>query len=575
MMLNKSRGLILLAAAILLFNLAAAGQIKRPNFDRPRTYDVQNYIIRVSFDRAAKKVFGDTTVQFKPLAAGFHTLELDAVGMTFESVKLESVSLGFESVKPDVTNTDLKYHTTDDKIIIALDRAYSPEEVLSVRLKYSTIPAKGVYFIDEEKEKSANSDAQIWSQGEAEENRYWFPSFDFPSDKATSEEYITAEKGLTIIGNGERLDDIENADGTVTAHYRMAVPYSSYLTSFVIGKYVRVSDSHGDIPLGFYVYPGTESIVPKAFGNTGKMMQAFEELTGIKFPYNKYDQTIVRNFQFGGMENITATTHADTEVFLSNFAFGQPTVEDLVSHELSHSWFGDMVTCKNWSELWLNEGFADFMESASREKLYGRDSYIRKLRSDVNQFVADEAINKHRHGLYNVLANPKELSLFDTTTYQKGGSVVHMLREQVGNEVFWKAINAYLNQHKFANVETSDLRRAMEVASGQNLKWFFDQWVYGAGMPQLSVKQAFNPATRRYTVTVAQTQKLDKITPAAFRMPMEIEFTTGTRKRIEKIDITKRSQVFGFKVDSRPTGLKLDPSEKIILKTVKIAPLAR
>ncbi|MGH7783686.1 MAG: M1 family metallopeptidase, partial [Candidatus Binatia bacterium] len=441
MKLNKSRGLILITAAILALNLVAGAQDRRPNFDRPRTYDVQNYIIRVSFDRAAKTVFGDTTVELKPLGLGFREVELDAVNMAFDSVKL------------DPAGTDLKYKTESSKIVVTLDRAYGPDETISVRFKYSARPKKGIYFQDAIKDQGGDFDAQIWTQGETEEARYWFPSFDFPSDKATAEEYITAEKGLTVVGNGEHLPDIENADGTVTSHFRMAVPYSTYLTSFVIGKYTRVDDKYGDIPLGFYVYPGKEAIAPLAFAKTKIMMQAFEELTGVKFPYNKYDQTIVRNFQFGGMENITATTHADTEVFMANYGFGVATVEDLVSHELSHSWFGDLVTCNNWAELWLNESFADFMESAWRERAYGRGSYINKLRSDAEQAIADDAANPHRHGLYNVLAKPDD-SIFDTTTYQKGGTVVHMLREQVGNEVFWKAINVYLNAHKFANVTT-------------------------------------------------------------------------------------------------------------------------
>jgi aminopeptidase N len=354
----------------------------------------------------------------------------------------------------------------------------------------------------------------------------------------------------------------------------MPIPYSTYLTSFVIGKYIRVSDSYGNVPLGYYLYPGKESIASAAFGNTKKMMQAYEELTGIKFPYNKYDQTVVRNFQFGGMENITATTHLDSEVFLAAFPFGQPVVEDLVSHELAHSWFGDMVTCKNWSELWLNEGFADFMEAASRERLYDRGSYIRKLKSDVDQFVADDAINRNRHALVNKLAKPDN-SLFDITTYQKGGAVVHMLREQVGTEDFWKAINVYLNRHKFDNVTTPDLRKAMEEVSDQDLKWFFDQWVYSAGLPHLVVRQAYSPGSRTYTVTIAQTQKLDKITPNSYRLPVAIEFTTGGILRTEKIEINKRLQAFTFKTNGKPTGLKIDPRERIILKTVKLSPLAK
>lgn len=575
MKIVNRRGLVLIAAAILLFDLTAAAQ-KRPNFDRPRTYDVQNYIIRVSFDPTAKKVDGDTTVELTPLSQGFRSFELDAVGMTFQSVKLESVRLELEAGPVEHVDRDLKFQTTDDKIKVSLDREFRPGEVLSVRFKYSTEkPKKGVYFVDELKENGADFDAQIWSQGEPEEARYWFPSFDFPSDKATSEEFFTVPKGQTVIGNGVRLDDIENSDGTVTAHYKMSVPYSTYLTSFVIGKYVRIDDKYGDIPLGFYVYPGKEAIAPIAFANTKKMMAAYEDMTGVKFPYNKYDQTIVRNFQFGGMENITATTHADTEVFMANYGFGVATVEDLVSHELAHSWFGDLVTCKNWSELWLNEGFATFMEAAWRERGYGHDSYIRKLRSDAEQAIADDATSRRRHGLYNVLAKPDD-SLFDTTTYQKGGTVVHMLRQQVGDEAFWRAINNYLTAHKFDNVTSEDLQKAMEQASGQNLDWFFNQWVYGAGLPHLAVRQSYLPASKTYRITVSQTQKPDGVTPPAFRLPIDLVITTAPgKKRSDKINITKRSQVFTFKVDGKPTDLKLDPEEKIILKTVKINPLGK
>ena len=542
--------------------LSVSAQFPKPDMNRPRTYDVQNYIIRVSFDRPNKKVIGDTTVQFKPLKPGFTQAELDAVGLKFGSVTL------------DPSGTELKYRTTSDKVMVTLDKAYSPDDVISLRFKYTTTaPRKGVYFVDETRENGENVPYQIWTQGEAEEARYWFPSFDFPSDKATSEEFITAEKGRTVIANGEELDQKDNGDNTVTHHFKMPIPYSTYLTSFVIGTYVKQTDTHGSIPLGFYVYPGKEGIVPIAFSRTKDMMQAYEEVTGIPFPYNKYDQTIVRNFNFGGMENITATTLADTEVFFANFDFGKATVQDLVSHELSHSWFGDMVTCKNWGELYLNEGFADFMESVAREKLYGRDSYTRKIRSDAEQFMVDDAVNKRRHGLFNRLADPSSDSLFDTTTYQKGGTVIHTLRQYIGDQAFWKGINAYLNLHKFNNVETADLRKAMEQASGKDLGWFFEQWIYGAGYPKLTVTQNWTPGTKTLRLTVTQTQQLDKITPVAFRLPMDLEIKTASGAVTKPIELKKRVEVLTFKLDGKPTELSFDPQENIPLKAVKIQPV--
>src|SRR4029079_11279931 len=179
------------------------------------------------------------------------------------------------------------------------------------------------------------------------------------------------------------LGKTENADGTETWHYKMPVPHSTYLISFVIGNYLKVEDRYKDIPLSFYVYPEMEAPARHAFGDTKRMIGVYEELTGVPFPYNKYDQTIVAEFQFGGMENITATTMADTEIFLADVdLFREGIVVDLVSHELAHSWFGDLVTCRNWAELWLNEGFATYMEAAYREKVNGRDDYIKAIRSD-------------------------------------------------------------------------------------------------------------------------------------------------------------------------------------------------
>ena len=219
------------------------------------------------------------------------------------------------------------------------------------------------------------------------------------------------------------------------------------------------------------------------------MMRIFEDLTKINYPFNKYDQTIVAQYdEFAAMENITATTLSDREVFFADFDFGKSGVEDIVAHELAHSWFGNLVTCRNWAELWLNEGFATFMEAAYREKMYGREQYIAKIRDDVEIHFAENKPKRLRHGLFNQLARPDD-SIFDTTTYQKGGVVIHTLREEIGDKAFWKGVNIYLERHKFENVETSDLQKAMEEASKQKLNWFFSQWVYGGGNPQIEVKQ--------------------------------------------------------------------------------------
>jgi aminopeptidase N len=213
------------------------------------------------------------------------------------------------------------------------------------------------------------------------------------------------------------------------------------------------------------------------------------------------------------------------------------------------------------------------MESVAREKLYGRDSYNRKIKADAEQFMADDSVNKRRHGLFNRLADPSSDALFDVTTYQKGGTVIHTLREYIGDDAFWRGINAYLNAHKFDNVETADLRKAMEQASGKDLGWFFEQWIYGAGYPKLSVAQNWTPGTKTLRLTVTQTQPLDKITPEAFRLPMDLQIKMGVSDTTKPIELKKRVEVLTFKLDAKPTELVFDPQNKIPLKSVKVLPM--
>ncbi len=561
--MRSNRFLTSLSVLLLLLVFgSAAAQTSRRDFNRPQFYDAEHYILRVGFDRRAKKVIAETTIRFKPLRKNFAVAEFDAVGITFSSVTLEPMG------------KSLKFRSAGGKVTVTLDKPYDTTDTVAVRFKHSSTPRKGVYFVDRSVEsgKEIHSD-QIWTQGEADEARHWFPSFDFPSDKATFENYITANAGETVVGNGELLDEVKNADGTVTHHYRMNVPIPTYLVSFVIGKYTKVTDKYLNTTLGFYIYPGGEATARKAYGNTKEMMRVFEALTSVPFQFNKYDQTVVAGFTFGGMENVTATTMADTEIFAVNNPLFAAGVEDLVSHELAHSWFGNFVTCKNWAELWLNEGFATFMEAAFREKMYGRQSYLNKIRRDAEIFILDDAVNNKRNALFNQNAGDVG-ALFDrpATIYNKGGAVVHTLREELGDATFWKAVNIYLNRHKFASVESTDLKAAMEEASGRDLDWFFDQWVYKAGHPKLDVKHVWDPAAKTLRVTVTQNQKADAITPAAFRLPLDIEFTIGTEKQIEKINITKRVERFEFKLSARPDKIEVDPLEKVPVKTVKVFP---
>lgn len=547
-----------------IFGIAAVdavAQTARPAYDRQADFDVQHYAIRVSFDHPRRTVIGDTTVRLRPTVASLRNVRLDAVG------------LGFTRVENAETGKPLRYTAARGNVSVTLDRAYGPDEEVSLRFRYTTRPQKGVYFVNERRDQGrrVHSD-QIWTQGQPDEARHWFPSFDHPEDKATTEKFITAKKGQTVIGNGELMEAKENPDGTVTHHFRMDIPHSTYLVSFVIGEYEKVEEKFGEIPLGYYIYPGSASLVPLAYVKTTEMLKIMEELTSVAYPFNKYDQTMVANFEFGGMENITATTMSDTEIAYARLDFLRGNVEDLVAHEIAHSWFGNNVTCANWAELYLNEAFATFFEAAIREKMYGREDYMRKIMLDAEAFINHDSTTPVSHGLYNRrAADTSILFRWPAVTYNKGGAVVHQLREQIGDKAFWKALNTILTRHRFSSIRTPDLRSAMEEASGQNLGWFFDQWIYGTGYPKLTIRYRYDRDAGEMRLNIEQTQRGDRLTPAGFRLPLEIEFLGKDGSRIRRIaDIKSRREIITIPLDTTPDEMNIDPDEKIPLKAIRL-----
>jgi aminopeptidase N len=528
------------------------------NINRQRTYDVQHYVIKTSFDEKTKTVFGDTTVRFKPLQDNFSVLELDAANLKFESVRLENSILS------------LKYKSADEKVYVTLDKSYKADETIAVQFIYKTVKPKfGVYFVKEDKSKFNAHSKQIWTHGEPEEAHFWFPSYDFPDDKATTEQYITADKDDTVIANGELLDVKEAADNKKTWHYKTSFVHSTYLVSFVIGKYEKFEEKYKNIPLGYYIYPSRKDLFNKSFDMTKNAFVIFEDLLGIEYPFNKYDQVMAGGFDsYLGMENITASTLSDTTVSLTDYDFGKPIVTDLVTHELAHSWFGNMVTCKNWSELWLNEGFATYMEAVYLEKVKGKTEYLRKITEDAEIFYLEDAKKKQRHALYNVYAKPDE-SVFDSTTYNKGSAVIHTLRQEVGDEIFWKAINVYLNRHKFANVQSSDLQNVFEEVSGKKLDWFWKQWVYGVGYPKISVTQSLDETTKTLKLVFTQNQS-----DGLFQVPLGIKIQTENGYKSEKITLENKSDTFFFNLDSKLLGMSIDQEMKIPLKSLNVGKLA-
>ncbi|HYG81215.1 MAG TPA: M1 family aminopeptidase [Pyrinomonadaceae bacterium] len=532
-------------------NLPAGTRRVRP----PRTYDVQHYVIRTRFDVPNKTVMGDTTVVLKPLAAGFSSFDLDASGMQIEAVTLGDAG------------TPLQWTQPPDKLSIKLDRAYDLAETVGVRIRYRTRPERGLYFVPQRPGGGGawTTPAQIWTQGEPEDNHHWFPSYDYPDDHATSEQYITTGADEIAISNGALVETIANPDGTRTFHWKMERPHASYLVSLVVGNYAKLDGAYKNVPLEYYTYRGTEETARRAFAKTPEMMRLFSEKLGHEYPYNRYAQTVVASFIFGGMENVTATTHADSEILYGSSPEAQVSTQNLISHELAHSWFGNLVTCKDWSELWLNEGFATFMEAVFREHDAGRDAYLQEMRSNAALYFIEDLARHRRPLVFDRYRSP--IDLFDSTVYKKGALVLHMLRETVGDELFWKALHRYLDENRFKPVTTADLRRVFEETTGRRLDWFFDQWVYKAGFPELRVRSFYSAPSRRLTLEVTQTQGQEAMTPLVFRLPMEIEIATQSGARTERVEITERTQRFTFQLDGKPLMVRFDKGMRL-LKTV-------
>jgi aminopeptidase N len=520
----------------------------------PRThdYDVQNYRIVIQFDWDKRSLTGETTITFRPLKNDLRELVIDAGQMTINRVRLAG-------------GTSLTYrYEGGEKLLVKLDRQYPAGQDIAVTVDYTARQSKGLTFITPTKAEPTRP-YQIWTQGEAEANHYWFPCYDHPDDKATSELIATIEKKYEVISNGALVEVKSNPAGTRTWHWKMDKPYSSYLISVVAGEFAQVKQSYKTIPIVSYVYPDQVQNATLSFKNLSRMMEFFSKQFGYEYPYPKYAQTTVRDFEGGGMENITATTLADTVVH-DQRAQVDASSDGVVSHELAHSWFGDMVTCRDWSDLWLNESFATLSEAMWTESERGRDEYLYEMRSNQGTYF-QAWFRGVRHPIVSRTYNDPD-DLFDAYVYQRGAAVLNMLKFVLGDEMFWKAVRHYLVKYQWQNVDTSQLISAIQESTGQNLQWFFDEWVYKMGHPEFTIATTYD-GTHALKVNVTQAVVIPSGADAAqfprlFTMPVDIGITTTAGERIHRVLIDKLENEFTFEVDSKPLIVNFDRGNHLI-----------
>ncbi|HET9529910.1 MAG TPA: M1 family aminopeptidase, partial [Blastocatellia bacterium] len=438
-------------------------------------------------------------------------------------------------------------------------------EPVTIAISYSATPRKGLTFITPN-ESDPKRPYQIWSQGESETNHYWFPCYDYPNDKATSEMIATVDEKFQVISNGT-LASVrpDGASRTKTWHWKMEQPFSSYLISIIVGEYAEIRDQYKGIPVFSYVYRDQVENGRISFGSLPRMVAFFSEKLAFDYPFTKYAQTMVADFS-GAMENITATTMTDTAVH-DRRAGLDISSEGLVAHELAHTWFGNMLTLRDWSHLWLNEAFAVFCEGVWTEHTKGKDDYLYEMLSNQRAYYLAWAAGRRRPMVTMRYHDPD--SLFDTYVYPRGGAVVNMMRLVLGDEMFWKAMRHYIKQNQWDNVETQQLVVAIEEATGQNLQWFIDQWVYKMGHPEFEITSSYDEMSKRLKLTVKQTQKPDEKrpwfeSPEFFITPVDIAVTTASGEKVHRVWLDRPEKEFSLEADSKPLIVNFDRGNYII-----------
>ncbi|MGO9450222.1 MAG: DUF3458 domain-containing protein [Candidatus Binataceae bacterium] len=518
---------------------------------RDRVADIRHITIAIALDFERKRISGTVTHRLAAILDDLTQLEFDATELEITSVRAANEPVSFE--------------TGDGKIHVTLPRPLKGGTEIEVAIEYSGVPRRGLYFVGPD-EGYPDKPVQAWTQGEDEDSRYWFPCYDYPNDRATSEVIATVPEKFIAVSNGALISDTHNASAhTRTFHWRHDVPHSTYLITLAAGEFATIEERAGNTPVLYYVQPGREDDARRAFGNTPRMIQFFERVIGVPYPYAKYAQVAVSDFIFGGMENTSATTQtADT--LHDERAHLDFKSDPLVAHELAHQWWGDLLTCRDWSHAWLNEGFATYFEALWCEENLGADEFAWNVRQDREAYLAEDSHDYRRPIVCNRYRAPIEL--FDRHLYEKGSMVLHMLRREVGDALFYKALNLYCTRHRGGNVITRDLERAFEDATGRNLEWFFDQWVYKEGHPEIEVSSSYDDKRKLASVTVKQTQKTSPTT-LLFRFPTTIALLDAdgheTRHRVE---IREAEQVFNFPAEKAPKSVRFDPGFDT-LKTLK------
>jgi aminopeptidase N len=518
-------------------------------YARSKDYDLQHSRVSLRFDVEQRKVIGDVTHLLALLKDGVEQLSFDSVGLQVQAVK--------------VNKGQAKFSTTDSKLMVNLAKPGKSGEKYEVEITYEGKPTKGLYFILPDKDYP-NRPKQIWTQGESEDTRYYLPTYDYPNDRLTTETILTVPAEWITVSNGKLISTADAGGGMKTWTWRESQPSSTYLFTVVAGEFVEVKDRWRNMPVTYYAPKDRGDRLAPNYGRTPAMIEYFSKKLGVDYPWEKYAQSMVDDFVAGGMENSSATTNTSSSLRNPKLVPEYPTDEDgLISHELGHQWFGDLVTTKDWGNVWLNEGFATFLEYMWTEGHFGKDVADYERWETVKMWFQSRDL----YGKPIVRHDFDDSSVFDGNAYAKGGMVLYMLRHELGDTAFYAGLKHYLEVNRGKNVVTADLVKAIEESTHANVDQFFDQWVFGAGAPKLDVSYTYDAEKKQVALTVKQTQKLEGHV-GLFRVPVDVEIRNATGARVHPIVVSKAAETFAFPSESAPQMVIFDKGTQI-LKSVE------
>ena len=526
-----------------------------------RISDVLHTKLEVSFDWDSTYLYGKANLIITPYFYPTKTLTLDAKGFQIHKVALVD-NIGKQ--------TPLKYTYNKAFLVIELGKTYTRKDTYNIFIDYTAMPNKleaggssaitedkGLYFINPDG-KDPNKPKQIWTQGETEASSCWFPTIDSPNEKTTQEIYMTVDSIYVTLSNGELMFQTENGDGTRTDYWKQDKPHAPYLFMMAVGDFAIAKDEWRNKPVHYYVEKKYEEFAKQMYPNTTEMLTFFSDKLGVEYPWEKYHQIIVRDYVSGAMENTGAVIFGDFIQGDDRFLIDN-SGEDIVAHEMFHHWFGDLVTCESWSNLPLNESFATYGEYLWNEYKYGKDQADLHGDGDLNVYLGQARSSKKNLIRFDY---ESEMEMFDSHSYQKGGRVLHQLRNIIGDDAFFTGLELYLRTNQYKTVEIHQLRLAFEEITGEDLNWYFNQWFLAAGHPIINIKKSFSNDT--LTVEVEQTQEGENIANA-FIIPTKIGVIKANGKpMIHSVRINQRKQIIKIPLTAAPKLVNFDWDKTIL-----------